>query len=402
MFGRASFLVLYLLGVSPEASPASTCTLSPSEWAHRVPSSVCTVRSSRIVTFQRASVPTDVVQSLRSGGVAFVGYSLLFGMTHAGIDTPAHLARARRRRPRWRRVREPDRIGIGGVERRQTSSRRTLGSAAVVLLALRLPVTDDWPGALRSLATLEAVSPTYVESATRSVANGAMAPAQIATLVETRVLGPWREHRQHIADMKRLPAREREAARRTLLYMDHRIAAWQLQADAFRHDDMALIEKSASELAAANAAAQDLVESFGPPRVASRRMVPAPREKKGRATSNARSRSHSSSNVPRCCCTTTRSREFTAQALTDAELATLIRARHSEAVGCAVAPDCRVARQRSRRSGAAEARGLHAPSRPGLASHRDGAPDSLTEMLKKAKTVRVRAVAAGSSIAWAR
>jgi hypothetical protein len=63
--------------------------------------------------------------------------------------------------------------------------------------------------------------------------------------------------------------------------MDHRIAAWQLHADAFRHDDMALLEKSAAEHDAANSVAQDLVKSFGAPRLVSRRARSAPRFENG-------------------------------------------------------------------------------------------------------------------------
>ena len=402
MFGRASFLVLYLL--AGLAGSIASIYMHPFAVGVGASGAIFGLYGALFayLTFQRASVPTDVAQSLRSGGVAFVGYSLLFGMTHAGIDTSAHLAGLVAGALVGAGLASP----IASASAASRGAKRllvgTLGSAGVVLLALRLPVTDDWPGALRSLATLEAVSPTYVENATRSVANGTMAPAQSATLVESRVLGPWREHRQHIANMKRLPAREREASRRTLSYMDHRIAAWQLQADAFRHDDMALIEKSASEQAAANAAARDLVKSFGPRHAVSRRIVSAPRVEEGarefeRALEVAQQLERAAMVMYNNAVQRVHDR-----ALTDAEFAVLIQrdilkswdAQWRRIAELRASGRVEAARQRLEDYMRLSSEAWHLTA-TALQTHSP-------ELLKQAKTVRVRAVAAGSSIEWAR
>ena len=58
--------------------------------------------------------------------------------------------------------------------------------------------------------------------------------------------------------------------------MDHRAGAWQLEADAFRTEDMALVAKSNAEQAAADAVAQELLRSLGVEVTESERAPSAP------------------------------------------------------------------------------------------------------------------------------
>ena len=402
MFGHASFLMLYL--VSGLAGSIASVYFHPFAVGVGASGAVFGLYGALFayLALQRASLPPDVARSLRNGGVAFVGYALLFGVTHAGVGTAAHVggffAGAA--------------VGAGLASTiaspsfgRQRATRVivwALGSAAVALLALRLPATDDWPEALRSLAALEALSPNDIERAGGRVADGTMPPAQIATVIDGQVLGPWREHRQHIASMTRLPAREREAARQTLAYMDHRIAAWQLQADAFRRDDMTLIEKSVAEHAAANAVARDVLKLFGAPRPVSRRNASAPRAEDGarefeRALEVAQQLDRTATLLYNNAVQRSNNR-----ILTDAEFATLIERdilkswdahwrRISELRGSG---RVETARQRLQDYMRLSSEAWHLTA-TGLQTHSP-------KLIEEAEAVRRRAVAAGSLIMWVR
>jgi len=402
MFGRVSFFALYLL--AGLTGNIASIYIQPFAVGVGASGAIFGLYGALFayLTCQRASVPADVVRSLRSGGFAFVGYSLLFGVTHAGIDTPAHLSGFVAGALIGAGLASP----IASASTVSSVAKRilvgTLGAAVVINLALRLPATDGLPGAMRALAILETASPAYVDSETRNVANGTLPPAQMAALLESRVLDPWREHRQRIAGMKNLPTRDREVARRTLSYMDHRIAAWQLQADAFRRDDMTLIEKSAGEQAAANAAAEDLVKSFGPSRASSRRIALAPRAEEGSrefegalevAQQLERAATQSYNNAVQ------KAHDHT---LTDAEFATLIQrdilmpwdAQWRRIAELHASGRVEEARQRVEDYMRLSSEAWHLIA-TALRTHSP-------EMLVQAKAVRVRAAAAGSSITWAR
>lgn len=207
------------------------------------------------------SLPRHIVASLRSSAVGFVLYNTVFGFTQANIDMVAHfgglaagfavgLSLALIAVPAGTSLRSALAVGIGGA-------------AMLALAAAGLPAFDDWPGSLRTLGELERADSELTRTAMQQVTDGRIDSATFARRLEEQVIAPWRRHRDRIAAMKRLPEKERRLAATALQYMDHRAAAWQLTAEAFRTEDMALMVKSNAELEAANNAAQDLVRALG-------------------------------------------------------------------------------------------------------------------------------------------
>ncbi len=206
------------------------------------------------------SLPSDIVAPLRNSAVAFVLFNGVYGFTQPNIDVIAHfggLAAGLVTGVALANAAQPS-----GASLRRALAVFVAGAAVFALVATRLPAFGDWPGSLRTLSELESHNAEITKAAMQKVTDRQIDSAAFARLLEEQVIAPWRQHRNRIAVM-RLPAKERSLAAKAVEYMDHRAGAWQLEADAFRTEDMALVAKSNAEQAAADAVAQDLLRSLG-------------------------------------------------------------------------------------------------------------------------------------------
>jgi membrane associated rhomboid family serine protease len=211
----------------------------------------------------RTSLPGDVLQSLRNGAIGFVLFNTAFGLTQEHIDNAAHFGGLAAGVLAGAALASPVISPAAGGRAWKRLLVGCAGAAALVFAATRLPVIDDWPGALRTLAAFENRDTAAVDAAMRKVTDGGIQADEFARLIEEQVVEPWRRHRNRIAGMRRLPDTERVLAAKAVQYMDRRIAAWQLEAEAFRTQDVALMLKSNVEHAAASALAADLMRSLG-------------------------------------------------------------------------------------------------------------------------------------------
>ncbi len=260
MFGRFPFLALYVLsGVGGSIASAYWHPLSVGVGASGAIFGVYGGLGGFLLRAGK-SLPSDVIAPLRNSAVAFVLFNGVYGFTQPNIDVIAHAGG----------------LAAGlvagaalatGAQRSGASVRRALavfvaGAAMLALAATRLPAFGDWSGSLSTLSELESHSAEVAAAAMQKVSDRQIDSAAFARLLEEQVIAPWHQHRNRIAAL-RLPAKERSLAAKVVEYMDHRAAAWQLEADAFRTEDMALMAKSNAESVAANAAAQDFLRALG-------------------------------------------------------------------------------------------------------------------------------------------
>jgi rhomboid protease GluP len=398
MFGHVSFLLLYLLaGVGGSVA---------SVWVH--PFSVGAGASGAIfglygalfayLAWKRTSLPRDVVESLRNGAVAFVVYNILVGATRPGVDIAAHAGGLAAGALVGLALASPL-ASASPVMRSATRCAVSIaGAAALTVLAWQMPKVDDWPEALQTLALLDTRGQIDVDNAIQAVANDTLSAADAAARIEQRVLAPWRAQRERLVVMTRLPIRERRLAATAVTFMDHRIAAWRLHAEAFRSNDLTLLEKSASEQAAANAAAGELVNTIGLSQAAVRRASAHPRTDDGgseleRALQVVQQLHHAATVLYNNALA-----RVQAHALTDAQLATLVEEQ--------ILPSWNA---QWRRIGELHASGEAERSRRRIEDYMRLSSESwrLTavalrthshDTLTRANALRVRAVAAASSI----
>jgi len=263
VFGHVSFLMLYVL--------AGVAGSIASVYWH--PLTVGVGASGAIfglygglfgyLLWARKSLPGEVLEPLRNGAVGFVLFNTAFALFQESIDMAAHFGGLAGGLLAGVALASPVMSAASGGRVWKGLLVGGAGAAALALAATRLPVTDDWPAALRTLAEFEARDTAAVDTAMRKVTDGGIQADEFARLIEEQVVGAWRRHRERIASMRRLPVKERALAAKAVQYMDRRIAAWQLEAEAFRTQDVALMQKSTAERAAASAVAADLMRSLG-------------------------------------------------------------------------------------------------------------------------------------------
>jgi rhomboid protease GluP len=278
MFGHVPFLLVHLAsGVAGSVASVYAHPLSVGIGASGAIFGLYGALFGYLV-WKRASMPPDVLDSLRRGGVAFVLYNGVFGFVSDEVDMAAHIGGLVAGVIAGLALASP--VASGSARARAAKSLVVASAAAAILIpaAMRLPALDDWPAAWRTLATLETHNAEALNGGLQRVGDGSMTSADFATLIENDVLTPWRRHRGRMAEMTHLPPREARFAAATVTYMDRRISAWQLQAKAFRTEDMALMEQSSREHAAANQLAEGVLQSIGvkPERVPASRRPAAP------------------------------------------------------------------------------------------------------------------------------
>jgi len=261
MFGRVPFLVLYLLsGLGGSIASAYWHPLSVGVGASGAIFGLYGALGGFLLR-ARNSLPSEVVSSLRNNAIAFIVYNGVIGSTQPNIDMAAHFGGLAAGILAGVALATSDTRSRTGL--RTTVAVGIAGAAMLTLAATRLPAFDDWAGALRTLGELEKHGIDVSNAAMRQVTDGRIDADAFARLIEAQVIAPWRQHRTRIAAMQRLPDKERRLAAKALQYMDHRAAAWQFKADAFRTEDMALVAKSNAEEAAASEAGDDLLRLLG-------------------------------------------------------------------------------------------------------------------------------------------
>lgn len=187
---------------------------------------------------QRGAVPPAALAGLRSSGLGFLGYNLIFGLAQPNIDMAAHLGG----------------LAVGyvcglvlsrpftpeGVAARPVRNVLTvwLGVVFVVIGALGASVRHAGTAQTQTelehfAATEEKVLDAYKSAATK-FDRGEMTDAALADLVERDVLAEWRDTRSRLAALKDLPAHQQGKVAEVIEYMRLRQEGWELLVQALR------------------------------------------------------------------------------------------------------------------------------------------------------------------------
>jgi rhomboid protease GluP len=178
------------------------------------------------------SVPKEILRSLRSSGLTFLAYNLIFGLSVRGIDTAAHVGGFVAGLACGVMMSQPlDRVAA------ITRSARNLATlaAATVLLAIAVQAAPDAPVDIRvewqELAQIEQqVQETYGQ-ANQQARDGQITAEQFAEIIESQVLPPWQELRRRIdqLDGGGLPARQRQGIQKLQQDLAAQEDAWRGQ-----------------------------------------------------------------------------------------------------------------------------------------------------------------------------
>ena len=264
LFGHLSFLVLYALaGLGGSVASVYWHPLAISVGASGAIFGVYGALLAFLL-LARKSFPTAEHASLRNSAVVFVCSSLALGATQPEVDVAAHVGGLLVGVMVGAVLARPGASYSDGTRARQGALVGLAGVAVFALAASRLPVYDDWVGALRSLGGLEQQSWRGVSQAMRRVTDRRLRADAFADFVDNEVVARWQDQRAHIAAL-RLPPLESALAARVVAYMDHRASGWRLHAEALRREDRSLMDESRRAHESANVEGLAFARAMGMP-----------------------------------------------------------------------------------------------------------------------------------------
>jgi rhomboid protease GluP len=182
-------------------------------------------------------VPSPVAKRLQRNALIFLGYNLLWGLTHKGIDMAGHLggllgglacclAMAARLRKK-------------GPEARTGINLQVLvaGLALVALAAASHPRVVDLQAELARFSEAETQVQASFNQALQRARSGTLTNAEFARLLEAEVIPPWHAARLRLEGIHGLAGREASLLAKVERYAATREQGWRAYSEALRQQD---------------------------------------------------------------------------------------------------------------------------------------------------------------------
>jgi rhomboid protease GluP len=263
LFGRVGFIVLYLFaGIGGNLAGLA---LHPFTVAMGASGAIFGLYGGllAILLLHRNTVPRPRIMPIAKSAAIFIAINLLYGLSQSNVDMAAHIGGLASgfllgcgltgplvpADPDWRQGR--------------TLVVALAGTALAVILALRMPVADDWRSNLNRLIPLDTRNQRLYEDALRKLQFRQMSAADFAKLIDTQILPPWNAERESLSKL-RLPKQQRAIADQLVEYMALRGEAWSLMEKAVSSTDPAMARRAFQKQAAAAAALQTINREFTP------------------------------------------------------------------------------------------------------------------------------------------
>ena len=263
LFGRVGFIVLYLFaGIGGNLASLAwkpfTVSMGASGAIFGLYGGLLA-----LLLLHRNTVPRHRVVSIAKSAAIFVAINLIYGLSQSNVDVAAHIGGLVAgfllgcgltgplvpADPDWR---QPRSLAVA-----------LAGTALAVILALRMPVADDWRSNLNRLIPLDTKNQRLYNEALRKLQLRQMNAADFTKLIDAQILPPWNSERESFSKL-RLSKQQRAIAERLVEYMALRGDAWSLMEKGVSAKDPAMARQSFEKQAAAEAALQTINREFAP------------------------------------------------------------------------------------------------------------------------------------------
>ena len=258
ILGNAGFLLLYV--ASGLLGSVASAAWSPYVVSAGASGAVFGVYGGLfgVLVRQKHSIPKEALTPLLRSAALFIGYNLVFGMTQKGIDMAAHLGGlaagflgglllAHELTP------------AGASNRLRNNVVWTLGAGALVFFgASALPPRVDLQAELDHFVEVEKVALEAFNGAIDSARTGQLGDADVADVIEKKVLPDWHASREKLAGMKDLPKEQEAIVTKLVTYAAAREEAFRLLAEGARSGDADLLARANQKQAEAEVLAKAL------------------------------------------------------------------------------------------------------------------------------------------------
>lgn len=197
---------------------------------------------------EKGSIPGVVLARLKSSGLTFLGYNLVYGLARQGVDMAAHLG------------------GLGGgflcglmlsrpltrdaIEARPRSNLAlgALGATMIAAAIASLPHAVDFEAELHRFEETEKAKIAIYNGAVDRMNSGKIGEKEFAGVIETEILPDWSVMRKRIDALRGLPDRVATVVESVDRYAAARERSWRLIAEGYREHDESKLREAKSEL----------------------------------------------------------------------------------------------------------------------------------------------------------
>jgi len=258
LLGNAGFLIVYLLaGI---AGSLASNLWNPYVVSAGASGAIFGIYGALLgfMVREQGTIPREIFARLRSSGVAFLGYNLVFGLSIKGINMAAHFGGLVGGFLCGLALSQPLVAAAVASRPRRNLAVAAVGAAAVAAAVFLLPPSVDLDALMRRFDALETAKIGTYNAAIARIRSGAADDEELARVIETEILPEWTAMRRSLEEPSGLPEKVAAMVGRVDEYALARENAWRLTAEAIRgHDDAK--ERQARE---ANEKVQALIEKM--------------------------------------------------------------------------------------------------------------------------------------------
>lgn len=200
----------------------------------------------------RHSIAKDVQRQTAKSALIFLGYNLLFGMAHRGVDVAAHLGGLLGGFLCGYFLALPP--AAGATLRRARTNFLVLagGLTGLIILAIALPKERGVSGEFTQAKQIEEHALGKFDEAAAKVRSGALTYAGFADAIEREVIPELRQFRSRLVNLENNPRARTESIKALERYSDDREKVFHQIAQALRTGNEEEAGKAMNQLAAAS------------------------------------------------------------------------------------------------------------------------------------------------------
>lgn len=240
VFGQAGFVVVYLF--AGLAGTLSSVAWTPFVVSAGASGAIFGLYGALVAYILRCreAIPAHSLAGLRSSALTFLGYNVVLGFAHKGTDIAAHLGGLVGGFVLGLVVAHAPTVEAASLRLVRALVATSVAAGIVSAAVFAMPPAPDLDAEIDRFRLTEGQVIASYNRALDEARTGAIDDEALAARVDAEVLVPWTGARAPLADLRGLPASQRDIVSKYLGYIDARATAWRHAAAALRaHDSTA-------------------------------------------------------------------------------------------------------------------------------------------------------------------
>jgi len=209
LLGRSGFLITYV--ISGVAGSLASLWWQPYAVGAGASGAVFGVYGALLgfITRESGTIPREVLSRLRSGGVTFLGYNLIFGLSIPGISLAAHAGGLAAGFLCGALLSHPLTLQGASTRVRRSLALATLGAVGIAAAISVWPPPFDFEGELQTYRVVAGEANDAYNAAASRLRAGSIDVKEFARVIDADIVPKWRAEREGMSRWPEFPSRAR-------------------------------------------------------------------------------------------------------------------------------------------------------------------------------------------------